>query len=159
MQRFLRVAFESRVPVIFSESQFNGYLVGFFEIRITEPRISCFKYLTFFLFCEVDPYWDPGTQAHRSIALSISFKFLWGSSAVQPPYRGPRYCSKSPLLFAPDPSWQWSRSSSLFFPMSSIHIKHRMCIGVSFSAPHLLHENSLWSPHPVQHILQTDMPS
>ncbi len=87
-------------------------------------------------FCEVGPCWDLRTQAHWPIALSLSFKFIWGYLGVQPPYRGP-----------------WSHSASLAF-IESIMAKpkvcilnfsntgqpHRMCTDVSFSAPHLLHK-------------------
>ncbi len=63
------------------------------------------------------------TQAHWSIALSLSFKFIVGYSAVQPFYRGPQCRSTSPLSFAPDSSWQSPRSASLSFPMCGIHIE------------------------------------
>ncbi len=71
-------------------------------------------------------YWGTRTQVYWPIALSLSFKFIGGSSAVQtvqPPYRGPRYYSASLLLFAPNPFWQGPRSASLSFLTPGIHIQ------------------------------------
>ncbi len=52
---------------------------------------------------------NSGSLAHWSIPLRL-------------PYRGPQYCSASPLLLDPDPSWQSPRSVSLSFPTPGIHI-------------------------------------
>ncbi len=76
--------------------------------------------------------WVPRTQAHWLIALSLSFKFIGGYSAVQLPYQGSWYCSASPLLFDPDPSWQNPISVSLSFPTQGIHIE---CV-LMFPFPH-----------------------
>ncbi len=88
-------------------------------------------------FCEVASNWDARTLALWPIALSLSFKFTVGYSAVQPTYRWSQHCWVSPLLFDPVPLWQRPRFTSLSFPTLHIHIE---CVQTFPSAPHLLHE-------------------
>ncbi len=76
-----------------------------------------------FFFNEVGRRWDPRTQASWTIALYLSFKFTRVYLGVQPPYRGSRSRSASPLLFVPDPSWQSSKFASLPFPTPGIRIE------------------------------------
>ncbi len=66
--------------------------------------------------------WNARTQVRWPIALSLSFKFIPGCSAVQFPYQRPQYYSVSPLLFDPDPSLQNPWSASLSFPTPGIYI-------------------------------------
>ncbi len=75
-----------------------------------------------FFLGEVSPHWDPRTQAYWPIALYFSFKFIGCCLEAQPPYRGSRSRSASPLLFVPDPSWQKTRAASLLFPTLGIRI-------------------------------------
>ncbi len=106
-------------------------------------------------FCEVNPHWDPRTQAYWPIALYLSFKFIG------------LFRSPAPLL-SHNPA-----QPRLFYLFRSILTKpevciltfsntghsHRMYSDVSFSAPHLLYEGVLCSSHLVQHVLQINMPS
>ncbi len=69
------------------------------------------------------PHWDSRTQAHWLITLSLSFKVIKAYLGIQPPYWGSRSHSASPLLFVPDPSWQYSRSASLPFPTLGVRIE------------------------------------
>ncbi len=94
----------------------------FFEFFFHSSAWACKS--GFFFFCEMGPNWDHRTQARWLIALYLSFKFIGGYLGIQPPYRGPQYCSASPLLFVLDPSRQSPRSASLPFPTPSIRIEY-----------------------------------
>ncbi len=83
-----------------------------------------FTFFFFFFFGEVDPNWNPRTQALWSIALYLSFKFIKGYFGGPAPVPRPRSHSDSPLLFVLDPSWQnRPRSAPSPFATSGIRTK------------------------------------
>ncbi len=106
------------------------------------------------------PCWDPGTQTHRPIALSLSFKFIGGYSVILSPYRGAQsrllyliHPGKArclnPYLFQHQTFTSFICSGSIMgnpevciLIFSNAGNSNRMCTNVSFSAPHLLHEES-----------------
>ncbi len=92
---------------------------------------------------DVGPSWEPRTQAHWPIALSLIliYKELFSISVTLPRATIPLSLV---FLFAPDPSWQRPRSAPSSFPTTGIHIK---CVPAFFFFNlHLLYEGVFGLP-------------
>ncbi len=111
-----------RKGLTLSENKFWVTQITLESVKFPYEQRSCVDLFGFFLMRWV-PHWDPRTQAHWPIALYLSFKFIGGYLGVQPPYRGRRSRSASPLLFVLDLSGQNPKSASLPFPKPCICIE------------------------------------
>ncbi len=83
--------FSTSFSKIFHTQTFAGSFCNFFPHvpRLNSATLisTCFgSYLNF--FCQVASKWNAGTQASWPIALSLSFQFIGGYSAVQPHTEG-----------------------------------------------------------------------
>ncbi len=99
--------------------------------------------------------WNPRTQGHWPIALYLSFKFIGTIQESSPFTKG--HDPTQPRIFYL--FWIYPGTARGLHPYLFQHRAFTQNVYQPFfSAPHLLHEGGLCSPHVEQHALQTDLP-